>query len=147
MAKIELGILPENTIVHWNNMDTEAELRTYNDEDMVWISLPNGISIDAGQYGHPSFFKVSVVGPSEIEWYPFEESICKTVQEVSNEITRLANKYTDKWFADLCLHYTKENDKYVRKQIEDFECLKKEVQEAVEKIEKLLKTFKNLRKT
>lgn len=100
MKIIKLVGLPSTCSVVWSHLYENSD-HHINDEDIVWINLNNGIMIDAGQYGKdPSFFKVEVV-PENDEWESLETSICKTTSEVASEITRLANKFSDKWYANI----------------------------------------------
>lgn len=108
---IELIGLPPCEI-KWSNIPENAD--GWTDQDMVWIILPNGISIDAGEHGYHNgyedheivrflFFRVDVVPKLEDDedWYSFESSFCRTTQELAQEVVRLANKYSDPWYANL----------------------------------------------
>jgi hypothetical protein len=97
---IELTGLPVDCRTHWSTIYADSENHIH-DEDMIHVVLSNGVVIDAGQYGEEPFFKVVVVPANSKEWFEAERVICRTTQEVANEVVRLANKYTDPWYANV----------------------------------------------
>lgn len=101
---IELLGLPNDCKVMWHSLEIDSEDHIH-DEDITYIILKNGVQIDAGQYGMPdqSCFEVNVVSQTKDPqgWKVVENSICRTTQEVANEIVRLANKYNDEWYANV----------------------------------------------
>lgn len=98
---IELVGLPEGCTVHWSRLHKSQENHVYN-EDMVYITLKNGLTVDAGQYGRVPFFNVMVISGENWD-APVENCICQTTQEVADSIIRLANKYSEEWFSNIAL--------------------------------------------
>jgi len=52
--------LPAGSVVWWCHLNEDSEHHMH-DEDMVYISLLNGVKVDAGQYGMASFFRVDMM--------------------------------------------------------------------------------------
>ncbi len=92
----DLDGLPEQTNVHWNHLEKDIH-SIHNDEDTVWLELPNGLGIDAGCYGwnrQPPYknFRIEVVF-TLWHWHCVEYSICISPEEAASEIVRLSNKW------------------------------------------------------
>ncbi len=109
MEEIELVGLPKDCVVYWSHLYVDTSQHIC-DEDITYIKLSNGITIDAGQYGDPSFFKVVVVPVNDNGWIEIESVICRTTQEVAFAIVKLANKYMDEWYVNIANSFGTKND-------------------------------------
>lgn len=90
--QIYLRNLPTSTKIHWATIYKDYTAHIH-DGDMVWIELPNGNIIDAGQYGDPPFFEVRVIPQNGSFDEPIEAIKTETTKELAELIVKLAHKH------------------------------------------------------